>query len=104
MVGLEGTVYTVSEDVGTVKVCALASSLNNSCPVAFSFNVRLSTHDESAGITTHCLKCMLAIYLSGHIELYVISCSYMHKVPGSSSDADTRCMRDPPLLAYQYCG
>ena len=51
VVGLESTVYTVSEDVGTVKVCALASSLNTSCPVAFSFNVRLSTRDQSAGIT-----------------------------------------------------
>ena len=51
MVGLEGTIYTVSEDVGTVKVCALVSSQNTSCPVAFSFNVRLSTRDQSAGIT-----------------------------------------------------
>ena len=51
VVGLERTFYQVSEDVGVVEVCAIVFSPNGiiSCPIAFSFDVSLSTNDNSAG-------------------------------------------------------
>ena len=48
--GLERTIFTVQEDVGVVELCAIVyepSGIN--CPIAFPFNVRLSTWDDSAG-------------------------------------------------------
>ena len=50
VVGLERTLYQVSEDVGVVEVCAIVFSPSSPCPIAFPFNVRLSTDDGSAGI------------------------------------------------------
>ena len=50
-VGLERTCYQVSEDVGAVNVCAVIKfySSNVNCPVPFSFDIKLSTGDGSAG-------------------------------------------------------
>ena len=51
MVGLERTLYQVSEDVGVVEVCAIVYSPNGNipCPIDFAFDVILSTSDDSAG-------------------------------------------------------
>ena len=47
--GLEKTIYSVFEDVGVVEVCAIVYSPNIVCPVAFPFDVSLSTSDRTAG-------------------------------------------------------
>ena len=49
VVGLERTFYSVSEDVGVVEVCAIVYSPTIDCPIAFPFNVSLSTSEGSAG-------------------------------------------------------
>ena len=51
VVGLERTAYTVTEDVVVVEVCAIvySPSPNNTCPINFPFDVRLSTSDGTAG-------------------------------------------------------
>ena len=48
--GLEKTFYQVSEDVGVVEVCAIVYSPTIVCPIAFPFDVSLSTDDNTAGI------------------------------------------------------
>ena len=50
VVGLEKTMYSVSEDVGVVEVCAIVYSPTIDCPIAFPFNVSLSTSDRTAGM------------------------------------------------------
>ena len=50
MVGLEKTIYNVSESVGVVEVCAIVYSPTIDCPIAFPFDVSLSTSDDTAGI------------------------------------------------------
>ena len=50
VVGLEKTLYSVSEDEGVVEVCAIVYSPTIDCPIEFSFNVNLSTSDRTAGI------------------------------------------------------
>ena len=52
MVGLERTLYQISEDVGVVEVCAVAYSQNITCPIEYAFNINLLTTDGSAGIHT----------------------------------------------------
>ena len=51
VVGLESTIYMVMEDVGVVEVCAIVYSPNGNilCPIAFPFDVCLSTTNGSAG-------------------------------------------------------
>ena len=49
VVGLEKTFYSVSEDVGVVEVCAIVYSPTIDCPIAFPFDVGLSTLDNTAG-------------------------------------------------------
>ena len=49
VVGLEKTFYSVSEDVGVVKVCAILYSPAINCPIAFPFDIGLSTSDNTAG-------------------------------------------------------
>ena len=49
VVGLEKTFYNVSEDVGVVEVCAIVYMPTIDCPIAFPFDVSLSTRDGSAG-------------------------------------------------------
>ena len=48
MIGLETTSYSVREDDGEVVVCANTIS-SRSCPFPFSFDVTLSTNDDTAG-------------------------------------------------------
>ena len=48
VVGLEETLYHVSEDVGVVEVCAIVYSPNIACPIAFPFNVTLTTANDTA--------------------------------------------------------
>ena len=50
--GLERTLYSVTEGVGEVEVCAVVYSPNSECPVGFSFDVILSTINGSAGNNT----------------------------------------------------
>ena len=53
VVGLESTFYSVSEAVGLVEVCAIVFSPTIGCPIAFPFDVSLSTSDDTAG--SYCL-------------------------------------------------
>ena len=48
-VGLERTMYTVSEDEGMVEVCAVVFFPSGSCPIQFPFDIRLETSDGTAG-------------------------------------------------------
>ncbi|CAI8015468.1 hypothetical protein GBAR_LOCUS9583, partial [Geodia barretti] len=48
VVGLEMTVYSVSEGDGNVEVCAVVHSPNIDCPIEFSFAVNLTTKDGTA--------------------------------------------------------
>ena len=52
--GLERTLYQVSEDDGVVEVCAIVYEPNGNldCPITFPFEVSLSTGDDSAGMPT----------------------------------------------------
>ena len=50
VVGLETSVYSVTEDDGVVEVCAVVLSPIMECPIDFAFTVILSTSDDSAGI------------------------------------------------------
>ena len=49
VVGLEQTFFRVSEGVGVVELCANVSFPAIDCPIAFPFDVQLSTFDGSAG-------------------------------------------------------
>ena len=49
-VGLEQTLLSVSEDVGVVELCARVFEPDIECPIAFPFDVSLSTSDNTAGI------------------------------------------------------
>ena len=49
VVGLERTIDQVSEDVGVVEVCVIVNSPSVECPIQFSFDVRLSTNNGTAG-------------------------------------------------------
>ena len=51
VVGLERTEYTVSEDVDVIEICAIVYEPNGNidCPIDISFEVQLSTIDDSAG-------------------------------------------------------
>ena len=49
MVGLERTFDQVSEGVGVVEVCVIVDSPSVECPIQFSFDVRLSTTNGTAG-------------------------------------------------------
>ena len=50
--GLERTIYSVSESVGAVDVCTTVSQPASSvdCPIAFPFTIDFFTTDDSAGI------------------------------------------------------
>ena len=50
VVGLDGTVHRVSEDVGIVELCVCVIIPNIPCPVTHSFEVSLSIANISAGI------------------------------------------------------
>ena len=50
VVGLERTLYSVSEDVCMVEVCAIVYSPTIDCPITFPFDVSLSTSDRTEGI------------------------------------------------------
>ena len=50
-VGLERASYTVSESVEAVEICITAAGANTPCLNTQSFQVILSTTDESAGIS-----------------------------------------------------
>ena len=47
VVGLEETLYHVTEGVGVVEVCAIVYNPVIDCPVAFPFNISLSTSGET---------------------------------------------------------
>ena len=50
VVGLENTFHKVSEDVGSVEVCAVVYSPSIDCPIVFPFNISLLTINNTAGI------------------------------------------------------
>ena len=49
VVGLERTLYEISEDVGVVEVCVTVYEPNETCPISFSFDVSLTSRLDSAG-------------------------------------------------------
>ena len=49
VVGLEQTFFRVSEGVGVVELCANVSFPVIDCPIAFPFDVQLSTFNGTAG-------------------------------------------------------
>ena len=51
VVGLERTFYQIMEGVGVVEVCAIVYQPDGgiTCPIAFPFDVSLSTFDGTAG-------------------------------------------------------
>ena len=49
VVGLSGTFYQVSENESMVNVCATVYHPMIDCPIGFSFNVSLTTTNDSAG-------------------------------------------------------
>ena len=49
-VGLKQTIYRVSEDVNVVELCVIVYEPIIDCPIEFSFEVKLSTIDKTAGI------------------------------------------------------
>ena len=49
VVGLESTSYSVLEEMGTVEVCAIIYSPVIDCPIAFPFDIGLTTNNGSAG-------------------------------------------------------
>ena len=53
-VGLERTLYNVSEGMGVVELCAVVYEPNIACPIEFPFNVNLTTADGTAGMTYLC--------------------------------------------------
>ena len=48
-VGLERSNHQVTEGVGVVEVCAIVYSPKHECPIAFPFDVSLSTYNYIAG-------------------------------------------------------
>ena len=54
--GLEPTFYQVSEDVGVVEVCAVVYSPTVGCPIEFLFEIRISTSDNTSGMTVSVLS------------------------------------------------
>ena len=49
VVGLEQTFFRVEEDVGLIQICVNVSFPEINCPIAFPFEVLLSTADGTAG-------------------------------------------------------
>ena len=50
VVGLKRTIFTVHKDVGVAELCAIVYEPSGiECPIAFPFDVRLSTCDDTAG-------------------------------------------------------
>ena len=49
VVGLEQTFFSVEEDVGLIQICVNVSFPEIDCPIAFPFEVLLSTADGTAG-------------------------------------------------------
>ena len=59
VVGLEETFLSVGENVSTVELCAIIYMPNGTvnCPIAFPFNVNLSTSDVTAGKSDNIIIC-----------------------------------------------
>ena len=49
VVGLEHVQYSVNEEDGVIKVCAVVSSPDIDCPIDFPFKVKFFTVDVTAG-------------------------------------------------------
>ena len=62
VVGLEQTFFRVSEDVGVVELCAVVYTPIIECPIEFPFDVRLSTRDDTAGMSMQ-IVCIFLITL-----------------------------------------
>ena len=68
---MESAVYQVSEDEGSVEVCAvLQSPPGVECPVDFSVSVTISTSDGSAG------DYKLLVCVGTHMHFYCHSLSF----------------------------
>ena len=68
--GLENTIYSVSENVGVVEVCAIVYSPTIDCPIEVPFDVSLSTSDNTAGIMLVFMQLYLVhMYKDGRCSL-----------------------------------
>ena len=68
VVGLERSVNQTAEGVGVVEVCAIVYHPHQECPIAFPFNITLSTVDHNAGVSVTILGVWLydIIFCSDH--------------------------------------
>ena len=66
MVDLERTYYQVLEDVGEVEVCAIVYSPKIDCPIAFPFDVNVTTNDSSAGTLGQSLYHYDSVYANSY--------------------------------------
>ena len=69
VVGLEQTFFRVSEDVGVVELCAVVYTPIIECPIEFPFDVRLSTRDDTAGMSMQIVCIMLFSHYLIHIQV-----------------------------------
>ena len=61
-VGFEQTFYPVTDNIGTVEICAVVYEPAIDCPIEFDFNVTFETCDGSAGTTyAYILHCCIHI-------------------------------------------
>ena len=67
--GLEQLVFRVMEIVSVVELCAIVTSPDCTCPIAFPFEVILSTDDGTAG------KVPIKLTLGAHAQRGLRSCS-----------------------------
>ena len=64
IVGLERTHYNVSEENGTVEVCAIIRRPHIECPVEKTFMMRISSADGSAGKLIKFVLILLILFVS----------------------------------------
>ena len=74
-VGLERTFFSVSEDGDVVELCARVYEPDIECPIAFPFDVRLSTSDNTAGNSNDHANFMQYELFSYHGYIY----NYSHQ-------------------------
>lgn len=53
VIGLEQTLFNVSENIDAVELCVNISFPRIDCPITFPFNISLVTQDGTAGTNSH---------------------------------------------------
>ena len=108
VVGLEQTFYNVSEDVGEVELCVRVFEPDVECPIAFPFDVRLSTKDGTAGKRNLHANCMhwgllliYNMYIIMFIYCFVIICTGLNSY-FVFSPCDIKCSHFTVCAEYVY--